>query len=173
MSASIPCCAISKLRGIPHDCVRILHDFQMLIAVLPPKPHALTYDLQNVENTKRPVPFVGTQFAVIGVADCYKCIHVSGTCGFQLFQLKFLFKPGSVASGAVLQSDGRHVELNNFNFGAQQIFRGFNDASDPWMFMYRNSHRYGLAQIGTQLFKLSRKKRMNGVISNGSRRLPA
>src|SRR5215217_2239018 len=81
------------------------------------------------------------QFAVIGVIDCDQRIDARLSCGFKLFELNLALVWGQRRARGALEPYGWHIEVNDLDVwnGTQQVFRGFDDASNTRMLVQRHA----------------------------------
>ena len=82
-----------------------------------------------------------------------RVINARRSCGFQLFELNLAFVWWQRSARGALEPYGWHIEFNDLDAwnGAQQVFRGFNHASNTRMLVQRHAHWHGLAQVWSQL----------------------
>jgi len=115
--------------------VRILHELQLFEAVVLLKSHALTDQLQEIDDAKRPVAFVRTEFAMVGVVDRDQGVDAGATCRLELVALELAFITWEDAEVDALQADRRLLQVDELHAGnGMQDFGGrFHHTGHAWM----------------------------------------
>jgi hypothetical protein len=86
-----------QIRAVGDDLVGILHQLELLVAVLPVQPHALADDFKDVDDAKRPVALVRAQFAMVGMIDGDQRIDAGIRRGLKLAPLQLALEGGKHA----------------------------------------------------------------------------
>ena len=70
------------------DQIGVLHDLELLEAIGLVQPQAVADNLQDIDDTERPVALMGAQLAVIAVIDRHQRVNAGVACGLELGQLQ-------------------------------------------------------------------------------------
>src|SRR5262245_3118189 len=84
----------NQVTAFRDDQVGILYYLELLETVLLIQPHALTYDVKDIDNAERPVALVRAEFAMIGMIDGDQRINTCITSSPKLVQLQLAFEGG-------------------------------------------------------------------------------
>ena len=54
---------VDQVAAFGDDLIGVLHDLELLVAIMPMQPHALADHFEDVDDAERPVALVGAQIA--------------------------------------------------------------------------------------------------------------
>lgn len=124
------------------DLVDVLHDLELLVAIVPIQPHAFTNHLKDIDDAEWPIALVCTQFAMIGMVNRNQGVHTRGTSRFEFPQLQLTLELRKRTDMHALQTYSGLVQIDKRDardhlkaFGG-----GLHDARDARMLVQRDAH---------------------------------
>ena len=115
--ASVKRVLCDQVAAFRDDLVGILHDLELLVAVVLMQPHALADDFEDIDDTEWPVALVRAQLAMIGMIDRNQRIDTRVARRLELVELQLALERGKYADIDALQADRRLLQVDEFNAG--------------------------------------------------------
>ena len=131
-----------QVATVSDDLVGVLHDLELLAAIVPMRPHAFANHFKDIYDAERPVALVRTQLAMIGMIYRDQCINACIARRLKFQKLQFALELWEYADINALQPHRRLVQIDKFDTGdhLQDFSGGFHDASHAGMFVQRDPH---------------------------------
>src|SRR5215475_12998468 len=104
-----------QVAAISDNLIGILHDLQLLVAIVPMQSHAFADHFQDIEDAERPIPLMRAQLAMIGMIDRNQGIDTGITCRLELPELQFALESRKNSDVDALQAYRRLLQINQFD----------------------------------------------------------
>ena len=131
-----------QVATVSDDLVGVLHDLELLVAIVPMQPHAFADHFKDIDDAEWPVALVRAQFAMIGMIYRNQCINACIARRLEFHKLQFALELWEYANIHALQPHRRLVQIDKFDTGdhLQDFSGGFHDAGHAGMFVQRDPH---------------------------------
>ena len=119
-----------QVATVGDDLVGILHDFDLLVAIVPMQPHAFADHFKDIYDAERPIALVRAQFAMIGMINRNQRINTRIARHLKFSQLQFALEFWKYTNIHALQTHCRLIQIDDFNTGdhLQDFSGGFHNA---------------------------------------------
>src|SRR5262245_9462603 len=106
-----------QVAAISDNLIGILHDLQLLVAIVPMQSHALADHFKDIEDAERPISLMRAQFAMIGMVNRNQGIDARVAGRFELTELQFSFESRENSYVDALQAYRQLLEVDQFDTG--------------------------------------------------------
>ena len=131
-----------QIAAVCHDLVGILHNFKLLVAIVPMQPHAFANDFKDIQDLEWPIALMRAQFAMIGMINGNQRVDTRFAGRLEFPKLQLALERGKYSDIDALQAHRRLFQVDKFNAGddPQNFNGGFDDACHAGMFVQRDPH---------------------------------